>query len=406
MATNPMAIFDPAATPAHVKAAQEAGTSNIVTRSQVNALTFPGKVWTVTIDGSKRPLMRTNQDGEEELVQTFDAIIIAYNENRGRAYFGGRAYDPGQESAPVCWSNDGITSSPNATERQSEKCNVCPQAIKGSRQTDQGKAATACAVHRNLAVIPKSKDLSTAPLLRLKIPQTSDFDGLNKEAQAKGMFAFSNYLNFLKSKSVPFTYSLTTKIKFDNTKSYPKLWFSPGRWLTEEEAATCAEIAEQPTLDDLLKTDFTGFGNAGARPPGITEADEQETDDDEEVIIPPPAGPRPTATAAAPKAAAPARPEPAPPAPVPGPASTSTKAKTAAQKKTEAAAAAAAARKAAVLDDDEEVGGEPTPRLSIDTDPSYGDPREKKPTSGRGAAPVTATASSDLDTILTGWDDD
>jgi hypothetical protein len=379
MATNPMAIFDPAAVPAHVKAAQEAGTTNIVTRSQINALTFPGKVWTVTIDGSKRPLMHVNADGEEELVQTVDVVIIAYNENRGRAYFGGRAYDPGQEMAPVCWSNDGVTSSPNATERQSEKCNVCPQAIKGSRQTDQGKAAAACGVHRNLAVIPQRKDLSQAPLLRLKIPQTSDFDGLNKEAQAKSMFAFTNYLNFLKSKGVPFTYSLTTKIKFDNTKSYPKLWFSPGRWLTEEEAAICAEIAEQPTLDDMLKTDFTGFGNA--RPPGITEADEAETDDDAEVIIPQ----RPTATAVAPKAAAPARPEPAPPAPAPTPTSTSTKAK-AASKKAEAAASAAAARKTAVLDEDEEVGGEPAPH--------------------RGAAPVTATASSELDTILTGWDDD
>jgi hypothetical protein len=278
--------------------------------------------------------------------------------------------------APVCWSNDGVTSSPNGSERQSEKCNVCPQAIKGSRQTDQGKPAAACAVHRNLAIVPKSRDLSTAPVLRLKIPQTSDFDGLNKEAQAKGMFAFTNYLNFLKSKSVPFTYSLTTKIRFDNTKSYPKLWFSPGRWLTEEEMAACAEIAASGNLDDLLKTDFTGFGNAGARPPGITEEDEQEADEDEAPfeIAPPPA---PKAAAPAPKAVAPTA---APAAPA--------KAKTAIQKKAEAATAAAAARKAAVLDDDEE-----EPAVTI----------------AAGRAPATApaaTASPALDTILKDWDDD
>ena len=371
---NPLAIFDPAQTPAHVKAAQQSGTTNIVTRTQVNALTFPGKVWTVIIDGTKKPLMRTNADGEEELIQTFDAVIIAYNENRGRAYYGGKTYDPNQENAPVCWSNDGVTSSPNATERQSEKCNVCPQAIKGSRQTDQGKAATACAVHRNLAIVPKSRDLSAAPVLRLKIPQTSDFDGLNKEAQAKGMFAFTNYLNFLKSKSVPFTYSLTTKIRFDNTKSYPKLWFSPGRWLTDEEAATCADIAESGNLDDLLKTDFTGFGNTGTRPPGITEEDEAETDEDEIEIAPPPAS-KPTASAAAPK-----------PAPAEAAPAASAKAKTGAQKKAEAAAAAAAARKAAVLDDDDEENVVPI-------------------TAGKAPAPA-ATASPALDTILKDWDDD
>jgi hypothetical protein len=87
-------------------------------------------------------------------------------------------------------------------------------------------------VHRNLAIVPKSRDLSTAPVLRLKIPQTSDFDGLNKEAQP-GMFAFTNYLNFLKSKQVPFTYSLTTKMRFDNTSR--TLCGSPGRWLTGME---------------------------------------------------------------------------------------------------------------------------------------------------------------------------
>jgi hypothetical protein len=370
-----MAIFEPTQTPAHVKAAQEAGSTNIVTRAQVNTLTFPGKVWTVTIDGSKRPLMRTNADGEEELVQTFDAVIIAYNENRGRAYYGGRAYDPNQENAPVCWSNDGVTSSPSSTERQSEKCNVCPQAIKGSRQTDQGKAATACAVHRNVAIVPRSKDLGAAPLLRLKLPQTSDFDGLNKEAQAKGMFAFSNYLSFLKSKTVPFTYSLTTKIRFDNTKTYPKLWFSPGRWLTEPESAICAEMVESSSLEDLLKTDFTGFGTAGARelPPGITTED--EADEQEAVSITPP-----------PKLAA--TPAPAPPAPP----AQAVAGKTAAQKKALAAATAAAARKAAALEDEEEA-----PAIAI----------------AAGRAPVPAPeaqaareSSSDLDTILQDWDDD
>jgi hypothetical protein len=373
MANNPLAIFDPAQRPAHVKAAQEAGTSNIVTRAQVNTLTFPGKVWTATIDGSKTPLMRANADGEEELVQTVDVVVIAYNENRGRAYYGGRAYDPGQENAPVCWSNDGVTSSPNSPERQSEKCNVCPQAIKGSRQTDQGKAATACAVHRNLAVVPKARDLSAAPVLRLKIPQTSDFDGLNKEAQAKGMFAFQNYLNFLKSKQVPFTYSLTTKIRFDNTKSYPKLWFSPGRWLSEAEAAACAEIAGSSTLNDMLKTDFSGFGNA--RPPGITEADEEE--DEEEIVL-----------------AQPPKPAPAPvpaPAPAPAPAAAApANGKGKVQKKAEAAAAAAVARKNAVLDDDDEEPVAPT----------------KAASRAPAVVPAAAGASPALDTILKDWDDD
>ena len=307
---NPLAIFDPAQLPAHVKAAQDAGTSNIVTRSQVNSLTFPGKVWTVNIDGCKRPLMRTNADGEEELIQAFDAVVIAYNENRGRAYYGGQAYDPNQENAPDCWSNDSILAARTSPARQSEKCNVCPQAIKGSRQTDQGKPAAACAVHRNLAVIPRSKDLGAAPLLRLKIPQTSDFDGLNKEAQAKGMFAFTNYLNFLKSKGVPFTYSLTTRIRFDNTKSYPKLWFSPGRWLTEEEAAICRGGRRVVHVSTTCSrpTSLVSAMRAHVRRASLRRTSEE--DDDEATSSHPGSAPAPKA--AAPKAAAPSAPPPAP----------------------------------------------------------------------------------------------
>src|SRR5215467_2094544 len=368
MATNnnPMTIFAPGAVPAHVKAAQDAGATNIVTRAQIDALTFPGKVWTVNIGGTKTPLVRHNTDGEEELVQTFEAVIIAYNENRGRAYYPAQVYDPNESKPPVCWSNDGVTSDPASSERQSEKCNVCPKAIKGSRQTDEGKASVACRVHRHLAVIPRSKDLSTAPLLRLKIPQTSDFDGLNKEAQAKGLFAFTNYLNFLKSKGVPFTYSLSTKIKFDNTKSYPKLWFSPGQWLTEDQAAVCAELAGAPSLGNLLTTDYAGW-DVAPRPPGITEEDEVE-DEGEEVV---------QQTAPAPAAAA-SKPAPAPaPKPVAAP-----------------AAAAAAQRKAAVLVDEEDEVIE----MPVAT-------TRAAPTPTSAAVPAAA-GSPALDKILTDWDDE
>jgi len=380
-----MTIFAPGAVPAHVKAAQDAGATNIVTRAQVDALTFPGKVWTVNIGGTKTPLVRHNADGEEELVQTFEAVIIAYNENRGRAYYPAQVYDPNESKAPVCWSNDGITSDPASSERQSEKCNVCPKAIKGSRQTDEGKAAVACRVHRHLAVIPRSKDLASAPVLRLKIPQTSDFDGLNKEAQAKGLFAFTNYLNFLKSKNVPFTYSLSTKIKFDNTKTYPKLWFSPGQWLTEDQAAVCAELAGAPSLGDLLKTDYAGW-DAAQRPPGVTEEDEVEDEGEEVQHV----APAPAPAAAAPKPAPASVPKPAAAAPI---AATNGKGKTAAQKKAEAAAAAAAQRKTAVLIDEED------------------EVIEMPPAAATRAAPVpaavpAAAGSPALDKILTDWDDE
>ena len=275
MATNQsLAIFDPAALPAFVTEAQDAGETNIVTRASTNTLSPAGKVWNMTLDGTKRPLMKTNAEGEEEPVQIFNGIILAYPERRGRAYYTG-SYNPEAESTPECWSNDGITSDPNSTNRQSEKCAKCPQSAKGSKQMDNGKSGVACGQHRNIALIPSAR-IGDFPPMRLKISITGDFDSQDKEAQANGWYAFSNYLDFLKGKRVPFTYMLTTRIRFDPRVTFPKLQFAPGKWLTDEQYAVVKAMATGDEIDALLKTEFTPSSSeeAPATPAGLAEDDD------------------------------------------------------------------------------------------------------------------------------------
>ena len=323
MATNQaLAIFDPAAVPSFVAEAIDAGDTNIVTRASTNSLTFSGKVWSITLEGNKRPLMKKNEEGEDEPVQIFNAVILAYPERRGRAYYEG-AYDPEKESTPVCWSNDGVDSDPNAPKRQSEKCAKCPMSAKGSRQSDNGKAMTACGQHRHVAVVPSSR-LGDFPPMRLKLAITSDFDSQDKEAQANGWYAFQNYMDFLKSKRVPFTYMLTTRIKFDPKVAYPKLLFAPGKWLTEDQYAATKELAAHPDIEGLLKTEYTPSNTDDvAAPAGLSDEEEEDGLGAPTVSAKPaaaaPAKPK-AAAAAAPAAAAPAKAKAKPaaaPAPVP-----------------------------------------------------------------------------------------
>jgi hypothetical protein len=416
MANNALAIFDPAQLPSHIAEVMKSGESNIVTRPGFNSVTFAGKVWAITLNGDKRPLMKRNEEGEEEPVQTFNAIILAYPERRGRTYYEG-AYNAEQESAPVCWSNDGITPDEKSPKRQSATCAKCPMSAKGSRQTENGKAARACGEHRMVAVIPASR-IGEFPPMRMKLAITSDYDGQNKTLQAQGWFAFSNYMDFLKGKRVNFTYLLTTKIKFDPTEgiNYPKLIFSPGKWLSSEQFEAVKQIATSPEIEGILKTEFN---------PKIEDAPLTEEEDElaeQPVVTAKPAG-RTVAKPAAKPAPEPEddgeggeEPEPAPVKPAPNkPAPAAAKAnghapvvadeddepvvtakpapaKPAANPKAEAAVKAAAARKAAPQVADE---GEEAP------------PAPVKPKAGGKPAASTppVAASAAVNSVLSDWDD-
>jgi hypothetical protein len=150
----------------------------------------------------KTKLEKRDSDGEVVPVSVMKVVILDYAKRRGRTYYEG-AYDPDKESAPICWSDDGIT--PDATvpdevkTKTSFKCDTCPLAAKGSKVTDQGKAIAACSQHRMLAVVPANK-LDFTPL-RLKIAITSDWDKQSPDAEAQGWYAFSNYTDYLKAKA-------------------------------------------------------------------------------------------------------------------------------------------------------------------------------------------------------------
>lgn len=310
---NAVTLFDPGAVPAHIAEAMADGESNIITRSGVNQLTWLGKVWSMTLDGTKKPLMKRTEDGDEEPVAIFTGVILAYPERRARTYYPG-VFNQEQIKIPDCWSNDGITSAENAPNRQATKCNQCKMSAKGSKQTDDGRASTACSEHLMVALIPASR-IGEFPPMRAKLPITSIWDAKNKDMQATGWYAFSQYMDFLKSKGVNKTYMLTTRMKFDPTVAYPKLLFSPGKWLTAEQLEAVRGIVADPSIEGLLTTEFT---------PNASDAAFMTDDPEDEVAVPVSAKPAPKP---APKPAdddpddaepAPA-PAPTPPKPAPAP---------------------------------------------------------------------------------------
>lgn len=315
MASNEVTLFQPgAALPAHVANFFDDAGANIQDRQTVPSLSPQGKMWTISLNGTKTKLERKNTDGDMEPVGVMKVVILDYAQRRGRAYYEGE-YDPAKESAPVCWSEDGITpddslppplpvgaqATPGKPRKICETCASCPMAVKGSKITAQNKAVTACGQHRMLAVVPAFK-LDFQPL-RLKIAMTSDYDALSPDMEAQGWMAFSNYKDWLNSRGVKHTAALVTKMKFDANAAYPKIFFAADRWLETNEIAQIAPLTKDPDVQKLLGGHFTPAGVDG-----VPKGD----------AIPAPEGnaPAPIAGAATPASTA------APPAASPSPAPT------------------------------------------------------------------------------------
>lgn len=262
MSNNDIALFQTAgAVPAHIR--QAFAETNIEDRTTVPSLSPAGKNWTISYEGTKTKLER-NIDGDMVPVSVMPVVILDYAKRRGRAYYEG-AYNPDQESAPICWSEDGIVPDPNSPKLQSDKCANCPRAIKGSKITDAGKATVECSQHRMLAVMPVIGNNFFPHALRLKIAITSDFDKTSPDAEKDGWRAFQQYTDFLKGNSVLHTASLVTKMKFDANATYPKIFFSASRWLTEEEIAKVKPFTTDPDTQKLLGGTWTPAGPDGVR---------------------------------------------------------------------------------------------------------------------------------------------
>lgn len=257
--SNTMQLFDPKqnAVPAYLQ--DDAWGSNTTAPVTVPSLLYTGKVWTVSVNGEKTRLMTRNQDGDEVPVAVMRVILLDFAAKRGRSYYEG-AYDPNATAAPNCWSDDGEKPAQAVTIPQSKTCATCQWAVKGSKVTEQGKDTTACSQHRMLALVPAFKpDMEP---MRLKIAITSDWDKSPELAQ-QNYFAFQQYQNFLNARGVNHTAKVITKMRFDPSVAYPKVIFSPDRWLNAEEVAIVRPRLGTEAVTRLLGETITPDGADG-----------------------------------------------------------------------------------------------------------------------------------------------
>lgn len=173
-------------------------------------------------------------------------VIIVNAAPHNQREFYASAYVKGQTSAPVCYSNDGITPDPRSSSPQAKKCMDCPQNVRGSGQGD----SRACRFRRLLAVIPENEP--NGFVYQLGLSATSIFPPLEQ-----GKMALQAYAQHLASHKVPIT-GVVTELKFDMASGIPsKLIFRPIRPVTKQEFTLVQELKNSPEVLGMITLNIT-----------------------------------------------------------------------------------------------------------------------------------------------------
>lgn len=214
----------------------------------------------VAADGTETPLPADGQPGNNSI--SVDVIVLDASEHVSKFYYD-KQYDPNADDAsPACFSDNGVGPSVRTQKPQALLCQSCPMNAWGSKITSQGTQIKACSDVKKLAVIPVSN--VNGPAFMLSIPAAS-------------LKMWSAAVNAVSQRGIPIP-ALVFRLGFDPDPAFPKLTFSPVRYVTQEEYGAVqelfgsAEMAQLVGRDDKAITALpaaTGGAGSGTAPQPI-----------------------------------------------------------------------------------------------------------------------------------------
>lgn len=197
-------------------------------------------------------------EGDEDTpAASLHIVILKTHKGVAKTYFE-KAYEPGSEEKPTCYSKDGIVPAADAEERQAKKCAICPMNQWGSRITNTGQKAKKCADVKRLAVAPAGQ-LNDPMLLRVPPTSLKLWDIYAKKLQQKGLNPAL----------------VVTKLSFDPSVEHQMFIFKFVGLLPEDQYGALAEVLRDPILDAI--TDSA----EGGHPVEAEVADESDDDDED-----------------------------------------------------------------------------------------------------------------------------
>lgn len=257
-------------------------------------LSFRGKGWRIR-QGANEVSLRRNE---------IDVVLLRARVGLSKRYYD-TGYTPGETLPPRCWSTDGIT--PDGTNPIAPACRGCPNNAWGSATTaTRASKGKACTDYKRLVVWPLI-DVGGNKLIQaciLDLPPTS-----LRAPRGSVEQQYSEFTANVARNGIPLE-AVRAHIEFADDAESPRLLWSFGGMLTEEEFLTAQEMAASADVEATVGGEDGAAGEPVARVEQASPAVQVREQE-----------PEPEPAKAAP---APPKPRAARPAPAPAPAKAAT----------------------------------------------------------------------------------
>ena len=271
-------ILNPKNLPAHLAGKKSELSARLEkTLRGGNRLSIRGKQWRLSFGGDEIP----SNDNH------LDVVIVNAPEKAGRVYYPTSYKGSGENTGPVCWSDNSDTPDPALPHPQAPSCMECPQNVKGSARDGNGRA---CRFHKRIAVaIAGSLD---GGLFQLQLPATSVF---GRGTGTK--LPFDAYIKTILANGLSPDW-LVTRMEFDQEAEGPKVIFRPLAHLNEQEIETIHRAASTvdaqqmvvtsypiPDSEEESSTGFAGFSATATATPSHEEPAEAQAPAPQEPVV-------------------------------------------------------------------------------------------------------------------------
>ena len=194
-------------------------------------------------NGIFRKMVGTEEMGK--IKGNLNIIVVNASPKVGRIFYA-QSWSPDAEpTAPDCFSNDGQTPDKGANKPQADRCDACPNNIKGSGQG----TSKACRYSRRIAVTLE-EDFGTGlqgEVYQMNLASKSLFG----DNVGDNNFTFENYAKYLSNNGKSIDYVVTT-MSFNEDNDNQSILFSPARFVNKEEFAVTSKLAVLPEVQKLV----------------------------------------------------------------------------------------------------------------------------------------------------------
>lgn len=206
-------------------------------RAGFPVISIKGKVFHLKRGDEKALIGRP--DDPSEPASSIEVVVLKTHPGVAKTFYV-KGFTEDSVEKPDCYSNDGIAPAADAQNAQAKKCALCPHNQWGSKITEEGKKAKACADVKRLAVATASQ--INDPML-IRVPAAS-------------LKAWDQFIDVLKKRGVP-PPAVVTKIGFDHNVAYPSLTFKPVGFVPAEMIGEINETIASDVVSSIIGGDPT-----------------------------------------------------------------------------------------------------------------------------------------------------